>query len=299
MNVSHDINERHHIQVGIEGRTLRGLIAAFVVAAPVLLGVGYSIAGAVGLIGVGTTGLSLDRMQRVLAEREVWRSIGWTLWYAAAATALATLAAVVVSAIFRRGTLGDRIARWLAIAALPVPYVVAATVGLLILGQSGFISRFAYASGWLSSPAGMPALVYDTFGVGLICTLAWKEFPFLALVAFSILATRGAALEEVARTLGASTVPTFVRVTWPLLWRGLLPAVIAVFIFVAGSYEAAALLGPSDPVPLPVLTLERYNALDLSRRADAYVLSLIGMLLSLIAVAMHEWMRARAERLGE
>jgi hypothetical protein len=37
----------------------------------------------------------------------------------------------------------------------------------------------------------MPALVSDGWGLGLIAALTWKEIPFLALVAFSILATTG------------------------------------------------------------------------------------------------------------
>ena len=48
-------------------------------------------------------------------------------------------------------------------------------------------------------------------------------------------------LEEAARTLGAGPWAAFRRVTWPLLWRGMLPGAAAVFVFVAGSYEAAAL----------------------------------------------------------
>lgn len=278
-------------------QTYLGLAAAFLVAAPVLLGIGYSAAGAFGLLGLNETAISAHRIYRVLGERVVWQSIAFTLWYAAAATTIATAAAVAVAAIFRGHHRSGRVAQWLAVAPLPVPYVVAAAVGLLLLGQSGFVSRLMYALGWSSVPADMPVLVYDRFGTGLILTLAWKEFPFLALVAFSLLATRAAVLEEAARTLGATAWQAFTRVTWPLLWRGLLPPVTAVFIFVIGSYEAAALLGPSNPVALPVLTLERYDALDLSQRADAYVLSLLGMFIALLAVALHEWTRAGAERL--
>lgn len=282
----------------IARQTYLGLAAASLVAAPVLLGIGYSAAGALGLLGVNATAMSADRIFSVLGERVVWESISFTLWYAAAATSLATAGAVAVAATFRGHRRSGRLAQWLAVAPLPVPYVVAAAVGLLLLGQSGFAARLAYTFGWSSAPADMPVLVYDRPGTGLILTLAWKEFPFLALVAFSLLATRATLLEEVARTLGASAWQAFVRVTWPLLWRGLLPAVTAVFIFVMGSYEAAALLGPTNPVALPVLTLERYEALDLAQRADAYVLSLLGMLIALLAVVLHEWTRAGAERLN-
>jgi ABC-type spermidine/putrescine transport system permease subunit I len=68
---------------------------------------------------------------------------------------------------------------------------------------------------------------------------------------------------------------------------------VAVFAFVAGSYEAAALLGPSDPLPLQSLVRERYADLDLARRGDAYVLTLVALALAAAAVAVHEWAAGR------
>ena len=96
-------------------------------------------------------------------------------------------------------------------------------------------------------------------------------FLHLGVVATALLVTRGAAAEEAARTLGASARDAFRRVTWPLLWRGLAPAVVAVFVFVTGNYEVAALLAPSNPPALALLVAERAADADLSRRGDAYV----------------------------
>lgn len=273
------------------------LIAAVLVATPVLLGIAYATAGALGITGIAATGFSVTRIFRVLAEHAVWRSIAWTIWVAGAATVLSVGAASCVAVLFSGRTVTDRVARALAVAPLAVPYVVAGALGLLILGQSGYLARLFYAWGWIASPGNMPALVNDRYGLGVILTLAWKEFPFLALIAFSLVATRGSALEETARTLGAGRRATLLRITWPLLWRGLLPAATAVFIFSMGNYEVAALLAPSDPLPLPMLTLERYVALDLSSRGDAYVLTLIGLLIGLLAVGVHEWTRKHAELL--
>lgn len=274
-----------------------GLAGALLVAAPVLVGIGYTVLGAVGVVGVGAEGFDLGRVARVLGERAVWSGLGWTLGVATAATALATAAAVAVAVTFRSTGPGDRVARALALVPLPVPQVVAAAAAVLLLGQSGYLARLAHGLGLVASPDRMPPLIYDRRGVGLVLTLAWKEAPFLSLIAFSLLAVRGAALEEVARSLGAPAGERFRRVTWPLLWRGMLPAIIAVFIVQAGAYEAAALLAPSDPLALPLLTLERYTDLDLGRRADAFVLGFVGMLLAAAAVGAHEWARRRSELL--
>ncbi|MDE3217730.1 MAG: ABC transporter permease subunit, partial [Gemmatimonadota bacterium] len=183
-------------------------------------------------------------------------------------------------------------AHLLSVLPLPIPHLVAAAAGVLLLSQSGVLARLAYAVGLINGPAQMPLVVGDPAGVGFVLTLAWKEFPFLALVTFSLLATRGPAMEEAARTLGATPRQTFRRVTMPMLSRGLLPAIIVVFIVIAGSYEAGALLSGSHPQPLPVLTYERYLDVDLSRRGDAYALTLLGLVIGVTAVALHEWARA-------
>ncbi len=278
------------------GPSRRGLLAALAVALPVLVGAGYSVLGSLGFAGPGANAGGPARLVTVLTEPVVWTGLAWSLWVAAASTALAAAGAVAVAALFRRAAAVDRLARLFAVLPLPIPHLAAAVAGLLLLGQSGLLARLLASAGLITGPGGMPALVYDRAGLGLILTLAWKEFAFLALVAFSVVATRGERLEEVARTLGATPGAVFRRVTWPLLWRGLLPAVVAVFVFVASTYEATAVLAPSDPLALPLLTLERYTDADLSRRGDAFVLALLGMAVSLLAVAAHEWARSSWDR---
>jgi putative spermidine/putrescine transport system permease protein len=270
-----------------------GLAAAGLVAAPVLVGVAYALAGALGLAGPGAAGYTAGHLHAVLTSAAVWRGVWWSTRAALLATLLAAALAVAVAVLFRGRGRTDRVARALAVVPLPVPHIVAASCGVLILGQSGLLARLGHAAGLVATPQSMPALVSDRAGVGFVLTLAWKELPFLALVAISLLETRGALLEEAASTLGSGRWSTFRRVTWPTLWRGLLPAMVAVFIFVAGSYEAAFILAPSDPLPLPALTYERYLDLDLARRGDAYVLTLLGLAMGAVAVAVHEWARAR------
>jgi putative spermidine/putrescine transport system permease protein len=229
----------------------------------------------------------------------VLRGLLWSLWVAAAATALATAGAVLVAVAFRGSGRVDRLGRALAVLPLPLPHLVAAALGVLVLGQSGLLARLGFAADLIAAPAEMPALVYDRWGAGLILVLAWKELPFLALLAVSVLATRGAALEEAARSLGAGPLARFRLVTWPILWRGLLPAIVAVFVFAAGSYETAVLLAPSDPLALPLLTVERHLDPSLDRRADAYVLALAAFAIAILAAVAHEWARVRAEAMNE
>ncbi|MEP6992637.1 MAG: ABC transporter permease subunit [bacterium] len=278
---------------------LAGVLLALIVAAPVLAGIGYAAAASVGLLGAGAGVASTSRITRVLTDPATWAGVVWSIGVAALATGIATGAAVAFAVVFRGSRVSDRLGLALAALPLPLPQLVAAALGVWVLAQGGLLARLAFAADWISAPSDMPALVYDRWGVGLALTMAWKEAAFLTVVASALLATRTHAAEETARTLGASGWATFRRVTWPVLWRGLLPAVLSVFIFVAGSYEAAALLAPSAPLALPLAIADRAADPDLTRRGDAYVLALLLLGIAVIAVAAHEWARARWEPLAE
>lgn len=277
-----------------DGGARGALVAAALVAAPVLVGAAYAALASFGVLGVGAAGLSTVRVTGALGDATTWRALWWSLRVATLATLLAGTVAVLVATTFRGARRRDRIGRALALLPLPLPPIVAATCALFVLGQSGLLARMGHGAGLVDVPADMPALTNDPAGFAVIVALAWKELPYLTLIAGSLLAGRATDAEEAARTLGAGPWESFRRVTWPSLWRGLLPALVAVFAFAAGSFEVAALLGPSDPPSLAVLTLERYEDLDLLRRGQGYVLTLVALVLAGVAVAVHEAARAVA-----
>jgi putative spermidine/putrescine transport system permease protein len=267
------------------------LLALFALSAPVSLGLLYSLGASVGLAGTGARGFDLSLLQAVLTDSTTWRSIGWTVMTALGGTMLATVAALLAAVPLRDA----RVARALAVLPLAVPHAAGALAILLLLGQSGMLARLAYAAGWITQPAGFPVLVYDRPGLGLMLAFGWKEFPFLLLSALAVLATRGRVHEEAARTLGASPRDVWWRVTLPLLWRGLAPAVVAVFAYLLGQYEMATLLAPSDPVALPVLTYERAMDAELARRGGAYVLALLAMGVTIALVVVHQRLLERSD----
>ena len=279
--------------------TLVALLVSVLVAAPVLVGIAYAAAASAGVVGAGAGAVSAVRLIRVLSDGQTWAGLVWSVSVAGVATVVATAGAVAIAVCFRGSGLSDRVARALAAAPLPLPHLVAAALAVWVLGQSGMLARVAFTIGLIAAPSAMPPLIYDRWGVGLVLTMAWKEMAFLSVVATALLSTRTAAAEETARTLGATSWETFRRVTFPVLWRGLVPAVVAVFIFVVGSYEAAALLAPSSPLALPLLVAERAADPDLGRRGDAYVVTLLLLGMGIVAVFAHEWVRARWESLEE
>lgn len=272
-----------------------GYLAVALIAAPVVAGGLYSLAATVGIAGAGADGFTTARITAVFGDGATWASLRFTLVSAFVATVIATATALSVSVLLRR----SRVARAAIAIPLAVPHAAAALGVLLLLGQSGFLSRIAYALGLVSQPADFPAIVYDRAGTAMILTFAWKEFPFLALTAWAVLDAADESLSQVAQTLGASAHDIFTRITWPLLWRGVAPAVIAVFAFLIGQYEMAVLLAPSDPLPLSMLTYERALDANLQRRGEAHLLSLIALALTIVLVLVHERFRANSDALAQ
>lgn len=266
-------------------------LAIGVLAVAPLAGLAWAVwagaGGADGAFAIATLGA---RMMRPAP----WLSLAWSVAAAVVATALATAGAITVALTFRGTRSADRIARALATLPLPIPPIVVAAAAVLVLSQSGLLARFAAAAGWITLPAEMPALLNVPHGAGLILALAWKELGFLSLLACTVAAGLDPELEATARTLGATEHGAQRRVLVPLIWRGILPGIVAAFAFVLGSYELPALLGPTHPQPLAVAVLERARDADPAARGDAWAATLLLFGTALVAVGWHEWSRRRA-----
>lgn len=201
-------------------------------------------------------------------------SIGLTLRVAALSTVLAAMlgmsAALLVRSLGRTRTpfLGRLFTRLLQVT-LPLPHVVAATAMVLLLGQSGTVSRIGYALGLVEVPADFPALTQDAFGWGIVASYVWKEAPFVAVVVLAVLSRQVADAEDAARVLGAGRWQRVRHVLVPAVGPAVGSASVLVFAFTLGSYEVPFLLGRPFPATLPVLAYEGFRDPDLAARPAA------------------------------
>ncbi len=268
---------------------LAPLIAAgLLLGVPIAVGIGYLAVGAIG----GRGNADGSALARVLRDGAVWRSALLSLWIAGAGTALALGGALCIALALNGDSRTERFARTVVALPLPVPNVAAAVAVLLLLAQSGWLSRVAAQLHLIVTPAQFPALVLDPWAIGVIVAVVWKELPFLALVALSLQSLRGRALTDAARTLGATPWQAARTIILPLLLRGMAPSVIAVFVFVLGSLELPLVLAPSSPLALPLLIQERRQALDATSHGEAYVIALLATGLAVIAALVHEALRS-------
>lgn len=243
-----------------------------------LFGGGLLLAAAqsVGLMPlVGDARFSLEAYGRVLAAREFWLGLAATTWVALAATGLAVAGGTALALLVRPVFTGKRWMVYVLQLNLPIPHAVGAIAMLLLLSQSGWLARWAYAAGVITRPAEFPALVFDPVGWGIILEYAWKSACFVAVSVLASLQAIGADYEGVARSLGAGAWQRLRHVTLPLIAPTLVSLALLVFAFTFGAFEVPLLLGQRFPSLLPVQAYRAYVDTDLGARPEAMALSLI------------------------
>ncbi len=269
-------------------RTLLLLSPALVVVVGLFLG-GLSL-GVAQSLGyqpfLGATTLSTDAYRGLVDDVEVRRSLLLTFRLASLSTAVSAVLAVASALLLRATRRGRRAATVLFQASLPVPHLVGAAAMLLLLGQSGLLSRVLFAVGLVESPADAPVLTNDSFGWAILAEYVWKETPFIGVVVLAALSGGVADLESAARTLGAGAWQRFRFVVLPLITPAVVSTSVIVFAFTFGSYEVPLLLGQPFPATLPVVAFQAYSDTDLTARPRAMAIAVvIAVLVSVVVLA--------------
>ena len=267
-------------------RVLLLLAPALVVVAVFFVGgAGQALAQSLGhrpVVGGGEWSLAA---YRALWDDQAFRaSLAITLRVSLLATGLATVLGVGLALLVRRVG-GRRGMTALLHSTLAVPHLLGALAIGLLLAPSGLLSRLGHAAGLVGSAQDVPALTQDAFGWGIVAEYVWKETPFIAVVALAALSPRVAALEDVARTLGAGRWRRLREVTLPLLAAPVAAASVLVLAFAMASYEVPRLLGRPYPATLPVVAFQRFSDPDLTSRPEAMAVATVITALTL-AVAL-------------
>lgn len=220
-------------------------------------------------------GPSLEAYRALWTDEAVRASIGITLRVAFVSTAASAVLGLAAALLVRRlGRARPAFAGLLQVT-LPLPHVVAALAVILLLSQSGAVSRVAAALGLVSEPAGFPALVQDRFGWAIVVAYVVKETPFVAVLVLAALSGGLADTEDAARALGAGAWQRLRHVLLPALAPTLAAASVLVFAFTLGSYEVPYLLGRPYPATLPVIAYQQFRDPDLAARPLAMAIAVL------------------------
>jgi len=161
---------------------------------------------------------------------------------------------------------------------LTLPLVMPPTVLgyylLVMLGRRGALGH------WLE----------DTFGVSLIFT--WQGAVIAAMIASLPLVFKSARTafgevekncEAAARTLGATELAVFWRVSLPLAWRGLLAGTMLAFARAMGEFGATLMVAGNLPGRTQTLSMAVYDAVQ---AGDLDRANLLVLIISLVSVAV-------------
>ncbi len=257
--------------LGWGGYVLLAVVALVPVAASLVYAGLYSVE-AVGLLADGVTS---KHWTSLLGGSVFWQSVGWSAYVAGASVAITLAIALPLGLWLHRSIAGGRLGAFLYLP-LAIPSTVSAFLVLQLLAPFGTLARVVRASGLIGEGEGLPAMVYDPAGIGLIVAHVGLAVPFFLLLFAQIHAQeRVGDLARMAQTLGASASQATWRVSIPLLLRQAGPNVLLLFVVVLGAYEAPLLLDRQSPQMLSVLVMRKFALFDLSQKPEAFAIALL------------------------
>jgi putative spermidine/putrescine transport system permease protein len=237
---------------------------------------------------IGLTDFTFDYYIDVLTDRNFFESLWLTFRIAFVSTLLASVFAIAFALVLREQFRGSRFFTFMFQVPIPIPHLVVAAGMVLLVGQSGLLSRGSVALGLTNTPGDFPAMVFDKPGVAIQLTFLWKEIPFIGIVVLAVLQSIGPQYEEIARTLGANRWQRFRFVLLPMMLPGVLSTSIIVFAYTFANYEIPMLLGVRHPTTLPVMAFRNYQDPDLALRPQAMAISIILAVIAIFLLILYK-----------
>ncbi len=234
----------------------------------------------VGVVVLGMVGVVFFLLPFVgLLLRAPWRSIGdvvgdeqvrtalvLSLVTSVSTTMLAIVIGVPLAWLLARSRLpGRRFVRVLCTLSMVLPPVVAGVALFLALGRRGVIGKPLDDAFGLTLPFTTAAVVIAQLFVAM---------PFLVLTVEAALRALDPANEDAARTLGASEVHVFRRVTIPAIRPALLSGIVLTWARALGEFGATITFAGSLPGSTRTVPLATYLALE-NDPDQAILLSLV------------------------
>lgn len=198
-----------------------------------------------------------------------------TLQVAGLATLVALVAGVAMAyALVRLRFPGRDVVDALCTLPMVMPPTVLGYYLLVLIGRRGVIGE------WLQETFGI-ALMFTWQGA--VVAAAVVAFPLVFKSARAALEGVGAQYEHAARTLGLSEMAVFLRVSFPLAFRGVLAGTMLAFARAMGEFGATLMVAGNLPGRTQTMSLAVYSAVQAGE--DGLANSLV-FVMSLVCVAI-------------
>jgi spermidine/putrescine transport system permease protein len=218
----------------------------FLVPLLLMLGISFAQRGIYGglkpiedLAGYLRSGVFLDNYARSFDG--IFLKIAWrSLWMAVATTGLCIVVSFPIS--YYLALLAPRRWKGLLLGLVVIPFwtsfLIRTYAWMFILRTEGLLNLVLVGSGLLRHPV---ELLYTQTAV--MIGLVYGELPFMILPLYASLEKLDRSLLEAGSDLGAGSLETFRRVTFPLTLPGLAAGIVLVFIPSLGQFVVSDLLG--------------------------------------------------------
>ncbi|MBI4841058.1 MAG: iron ABC transporter permease [candidate division NC10 bacterium] len=221
---------------------------------------------------------TLANLAAVLHDADIWRvlwnSVHVSVWATLLGGALGTVLAFLVA---RTDLPGQRIFRTALMLPYLIPPFIAALAWLALAGPVGFVNQL-----WMAV-TGAEEPLFRIYGApGIILVLALAHYPLAYFTVLASLERMDPALEEAARSSGASPARTARDVTLPLVAPAIGAGAILVFLRCMENFGIPAILG--FPAKYFVLTTKIYaTILDFDRAHNLGLAATLSLLLVAVA----------------
>lgn len=195
------------------------------------------------------TAPSLSMLTESIKDKEVLRSI-WLSIYTAGLAALISFILGTPLAYFlsRNYFSGKKLVESIIDLPIVIPHPV---VGIAILSIAG-------KTHWLGKILSHLSIRIMGSVTGIVAVMTFVGIPFYINAAKEGFENVSPRLENVSRSLGASTFSTFFRITFPLAWRSMLVGIIMCAARAISEFGAVVIVA-YHPMIAPVLIYERFE----------------------------------------
>lgn len=191
--------------------------------------------------------------------------------------------------------------RWLAYTSFKGKALVEAAVVLPLVLPPTVLGYYLLVSMGAGSPLGRWLL--DTFDIrltfnflGLVIASVVFNIPFMVQPIQRAFEAIPANLGEAAAVSGLNGWQTLIRVELPLVWPGLLSAMVLTFVHTLGEFGVVLMVGGSIPGETKTIAISIYDKVQAFDLASADQMALFLLLMSLTAVAASFFATARMIR---
>lgn len=169
---------------------------------------------------------------------------------------------------------------------LVMPPVSTGLILLKIFGRRSLVGQWLYDRG--------VEIVFNWKGV--LIAMAVMSFPLLVRSVRTSFSEVNPRFEQIAATLGATSLRIFFVITIPLAYKGIIAGALLAFSRALGEFGATILLAGNIPGKTQTLSLAIYSFVQLGKDSAAYTLLGITVALAFLFVWCSEWLLGSAKK---